>query len=79
MVYAERVPLAKGATLDLALHGGEDYELLFTTAPRRRVAEEIAGVRVTRLGEIIRGGGAFICDRDGRRMPLPPRGWEHFR
>ncbi|MBZ5513228.1 MAG: thiamine-phosphate kinase [Acidobacteriia bacterium] len=79
VVYAERVPLAKGATLDLALHGGEDYELLFTTAPRRRVAEEIAGVRVTRLGEIIRGGGAFICDRDGRRMPLPPRGWEHFR
>ncbi len=79
VVYAESVPMAKGATLDLALHGGEDYELLFTAAPRTRVAEEIAGVRVTRLGEIIRGGGAFICGRNGRRMPLPPRGWEHFR
>ena len=79
VVYAESVPMAKGATLDLALHGGEDYELLFTAAPRTRVAEEIAGVRVTRLGEIIRGDRAFICDKKGRRKPLPPRGWEHFR
>ncbi|MGB9106167.1 MAG: AIR synthase-related protein [Terriglobales bacterium] len=79
VVYAESVPLAKGATLDLALHGGEDYELLFTAAPRTRVAEEIAGVRVTRLGEIIRGDRVFLSDREGRRRPMPPRGWEHFR
>lgn len=79
VVYAERVPVAKGATLDPALHGGEDYELLFTAAPRTRVPAEIAGVRVTRIGKIIRGGDAFICDRNGKRKPLPPRGWEHFR
>ena len=77
VVYAESVPVAKGATLDLALHGGEDYELLFTA--RTRVAKEIAGVPVTRIGEIIRGNRVFICDRNGRRKPLPPRGWEHFR
>lgn len=77
VVYAESVPLAKGASLDLALHGGEDYELLFTA--RTRVAKEIAGVPLTRLGEIIRGDRVFICDRNGRRKPLPPRGWEHFR
>jgi thiamine-monophosphate kinase len=79
VVYAESVPLAQGATLDLALHGGEDYELLFTAAPRTRVAEEIAGVRVTRLGEIIRGDRVFLSDRQGCRRPMPPRGWEHFR
>jgi thiamine-monophosphate kinase len=79
VVYGESVPLAKGATLNLALHGGEDYELLFTAAPRTRVPKEIAGVRVTRLGEIIRGDQVFICDRNGRRKPLTPRGWEHFR
>lgn len=79
VVYAERVPVAKGATLDVALHGGEDYELLFTAAAGTRVAEEIAGVRVTRIGEMIRGDRVFICDRNGRRKPLPPRGWEHFR
>jgi len=79
VVYAESVPLAKGATLELALHGGEDYELLFTAAPRTRVPAEIAGIRVTRIGEVIRGDRVFICGRDGRRKPLPPRGWEHFR
>ncbi|MFI5112400.1 MAG: thiamine-phosphate kinase [Terriglobales bacterium] len=79
VVYAESVPVAKGATLELALHGGEDYELLFTAAPRTRVLEEIAGVQVNRIGEIIRGDRAFVCDRNGRRKPLPPRGWEHFR
>jgi thiamine-monophosphate kinase len=79
VVYAESVPVAKGATMEMALHGGEDYELLFTAAPRTRVAEEIAGVRVTRLGEIIRGDRVFLSDRQGRRRPMPPRGWEHFR
>ena len=79
VVYADSMPLAKGVTLALALHGGEDYELLFTAAPRTRLAEEIAGVRVTRIGEVIRGNRVFLCDRNGRREPLLPRGWEHFR
>ena len=61
VVYAESVPVAKGATLDLALHGGEDYELLFTAPPRTRVPTQIAGVRITRIGEIIRGNRVFIA------------------
>lgn len=79
VLYAESVPVAKGASLELALHGGEDYELLFTAAPRTRIADQIAGIRVTRIGEIIRGNRAFLADRQGRRRPLPARGWEHFR
>ncbi len=79
VLYAESLPIARGATLDLALHGGEDYELLFTAPPRTRVPAQIAGIRITRIGEIIRGNRAFIADRQGRRQPLSPRGWEHFR
>lgn len=79
VVYAESVPVTKGATLELALHGGEDYELLFTAPPRTRVPAEIAGLAVSRIGEIIRGNGVFLADRQGRRRPMPPRGWEHFR
>jgi thiamine-monophosphate kinase len=79
VVYAESIPIEPGATLELALHGGEDYELLFTAPPRTRVPSRIAGIAVTRLGEIIRGDRVFICDRNGRRKPLAPRGWEHFR
>jgi thiamine-monophosphate kinase len=79
VLYAESIPVAKGATLDLALHGGEDYELLFTAPPRKRVPEQIAGIRVTRIGEMIGGSRVFLADRSGRRRPVPPRGWEHFR
>jgi thiamine-monophosphate kinase len=79
VVYAESVPVAKGATLELALHGGEDYELLFTAPARKRVPQEIAGVRVARIGEVIGGDRVFLADRQGRRRPMPPRGWEHFR
>jgi thiamine-monophosphate kinase len=79
VVHADSVPVAKGATLELALHGGEDYELLFTAPFRTRVPAQIAGVHVTRLGEIIPGNRLLLTDRPGRRRPLPPRGWEHFR
>jgi thiamine-monophosphate kinase len=79
VVYAESIPVAKGATPQLAMHGGEDYELLFTARPRTRVPQAIAGLAVTRIGEIIRGNRVFISDRNGRRKPLAPRGWEHFR
>jgi thiamine-monophosphate kinase len=79
VVYAESIPVAKKATLQLALHGGEDYGLLFTAAAGKRVPQEIAGVKVARIGEIIHGDRVFIADRHGRRRPMPPRGWEHFR
>ncbi len=79
VLYAESIPLARGATLELALHGGEDYELLFPAPPRTRVPRQIAGISITRIGEIIRGSRVFLADRTGRRRPLAPRGWEHFR
>lgn len=71
-IDASAVPVAKGATLKQALHGGEDYELLFTA--RRAVPKSIAGVPVTRIGQIAGRRGVRI---DGRK--LKPEGWEHFR
>jgi thiamine monophosphate kinase len=52
--------------------------LLFTAPGSRTVPSRIAGVRVTRIGEIIRGKGMWQVDSHGQRKPLPPRGWEHF-
>jgi thiamine-monophosphate kinase len=68
--------------LAFALHGGEDYELLFTAPRTQKVPATIAGVRVTRIGEIVRQkrGAAplTIVQADGRAEPLPKGGWEHF-
>jgi thiamine-monophosphate kinase len=89
VVEAKAVPVAAGASLELALHGGEDYELLFTASPRTRVPGRIAGVPVSMIGEIQRaskggkpsssGNRIQLRDRAGRLWPLKPRGWEHFR
>ena len=66
------------AALDLALHGGEDYELLFTAARAKRFPTHVAGVRITRIGEIVRGSGMKMT-RAGKQNALRVRGWEHFR
>ena len=64
-------------TLDMALHGGEDYELLFTSG--RRVPTRIAGVEITRIGEVTRRLGMRIRGSDRRVRRLAVRGWEHFQ
>jgi thiamine-monophosphate kinase len=70
---------AKKVDLQLALHGGEDYELLFTVPRAKRIPSRIAGVPVTQIGEITRGRTIFLKGRDQIRHKLEPRGWEHFR
>jgi hypothetical protein len=45
---------AREVDLDLALHGGEDYELLFAACPGKRVPSQIAGVALTHIGVITR-------------------------
>jgi thiamine-monophosphate kinase len=64
--------------LELALNGGEDYELLFSTPPTARLPSSIAGVRITRIGSLVRGSSISLLAPSGRRSPLTPGGWEHF-
>ncbi len=77
--------LAAGAkeVMDLALHGGEDYELLFTAPPGARVPRVGAGVPVCEIGEIrLRRGKRrqiVLETSDGKQARLELRGWEHFR
>jgi thiamine-monophosphate kinase len=64
----DEVPVFPGATLEEALHGGEDYELLFTLRRATRA--------FPRIGTIVRGkpGAVRYLGR-----PLEPLGWDHFR
>jgi len=82
--WAQAVPLAEigkpaaPVELKFALHGGDDYELLFTAPRSARVPREIGGVTLTCIGEIVRGGRILLVDESGSRSILKPRGWEHF-
>lgn len=70
--------LGKAVDLGVALHGGDDYELLFTAPQSRRVPSRIAGVAVRKIGRITRRAGVFLKE-EGRLKKLAPRGWEHFK
>jgi thiamine-monophosphate kinase len=80
-VEAALLPVGRGATLEDALHGGDDYELLFTADANARVPRSIAGVPVRRVGRMLRrqaGRPRMILLRDGRQTELRAQGWQHF-
>jgi thiamine-monophosphate kinase len=68
---------AQQVGFDLALHGGEDYELLFTSA--RKIPATVTGVPMTRVGRITRRRGMVLIAEDASRSRLRARGWEHFK
>jgi thiamine-monophosphate kinase len=84
-LLAEAIPRAivgkppREVDLELALHGGEDYELLFTVPTRKPVPSRIAKVPITQIGYITRRRKIFLTGREGLKHELAPRGWEHFR
>ena len=67
-------------SLDFALTGGEDYELLFTAS-----GEVIESVRtladfpITVIGKITREGGVTLLDKEGKPFSLDKKGWEHLK
>lgn len=66
--------------LQLALHGGEDFELLFTVRPGdvARLPRRVDGVEITRIGEVrILADGVKISE-GSRVWELNPGGWKHF-
>jgi len=83
-ILADQIPRARVGSkrhpidLKLALHGGEDYELLFTAPARKHVPGSVAGVAITPIGRITPGKRILL--RTSKRVEaLEPRGWEHFR
>lgn len=75
-VALDLVPAAAGATLEEAVGGGEDYELVFTAADAARVAATFAQAGLRPPLAI----GSCTADPAERTLagdPLPPTGWEH--
>jgi thiamine-monophosphate kinase len=67
--------------LQLALHGGDDYELLFT-APANKISmlpKGYEGISLTRIGIITESPELIVSEENGRERRLLPGGWDPFR
>ncbi|MBX7221727.1 MAG: thiamine-phosphate kinase [Blastocatellia bacterium] len=96
-IKANQIPVSTAARLfshrnrqnaiELALHGGEEYELLFTVSPARRndfeaFAKELAAgpdaVEFSCLGEIKDVSHGLKIETTNGIFPLPVKGFDHF-
>jgi thiamine-monophosphate kinase len=89
VVWAQKIPMVRIPPeihrlgldpLELALHGGEDYELLFTV-PKKfsgRLPRKVKGVSVTVIGEITRAKNIVLLGSDGNSVSLQTKGWDPF-
>jgi thiamine-monophosphate kinase len=88
-IETERVPVDRAAVasvgaeeaLDLALHGGEDYELCFVTDPGVVDVGYFAdqyGLSVTRVGYVSPGSGVWMETPEGHRTEARRGGFDHF-
>lgn len=66
--------------LQLALHGGEDFELLFTVKADdvTRLPRRVDGVEITCIGEITKAADGVNISEGPRVWELNPGGWKHF-
>uniref|UniRef100_Q02AU6 Thiamine-monophosphate kinase n=1 Tax=Solibacter usitatus (strain Ellin6076) TaxID=234267 RepID=Q02AU6_SOLUE len=69
-------PVFPGASLEQALHGGEDYELLFTVRAGTRVPPDFEGLALQQIGTMRKGKPGVVV-LDG--APLPALGYDHLR
>jgi thiamine-monophosphate kinase len=67
--------------VQLAFHGGDDYELLFTVPPPKAklLPKTFQGVSLTAIGKITRSRKVMVLDEQGHATQLAPRGWDPFR
>src|SRR5258708_7659944 len=66
--------------IHLGLHGGDDYELLFTVPQRKAklLPKNFKGVGLTAIGRITRERELLVLEADGRAKQLRPHGWDPF-
>jgi thiamine-monophosphate kinase len=80
-----KLPLLRGIAVEsarqLALHGGDDYELLFAVSPRKTASlpAKFGKLRLTQIGEITKGRIVQIVGKDGAGHPFRAAGWDPFR
>jgi len=81
VAIAGRHSLKRFDATEFALHGGDDYELLFTAAPKTvaRIPSTIGRVLITRIGEITSHKSILLTGESGVTEKLQNKGWDPFR
>ena len=66
--------------LALALHGGEDFELLFTVSPETlfHLPKRVDGITISRIGVITDAAGIIQVREHNHTWQLQPQGFTHF-
>jgi thiamine-monophosphate kinase len=83
-LVANRVPTPPipdaEVALGLALHGGEDYQLLFTVSPSKssKIPRHFGRFPLHCIGEIRASRGINLIAPDGKTLPVETHGYDHF-
>jgi thiamine-monophosphate kinase len=89
-IYSNRLPLPDGvfstkfSEVDrrtAAIHGGDDYELLFCVAKANasKIPRKSHGVALAEIGEVTNKRGVFLIENSGESHPLRSGGWDPFK
>lgn len=84
-IELSRIPLPGGIdpkrAQPWALHGGDDYELLFTVPPSKALffPAEYCKLRLTQIGKITAERRIQVVDEEGTMRALAAAGWDPFR
>lgn len=83
-LFTDKIPVSDSVKIDLALNGGEDYELCFTVPAKytsdvsQKLKKETA-TNVAIVGKIIpKIQGRWLINGAGKKFPLIAKGWDHF-
>jgi len=87
-IELDNVPISKAALdyaliagvdpLDLALYGGEEFELVVCLKKKSAKRALSAAKSLSVIGRVTRDAGTVTLLRGGKRTPVEPRGWEHL-
>jgi thiamine-monophosphate kinase len=83
-LFAEQIPMPalanRNDAMELALHGGEDYQLLFTVSAKNaaKIPKHFGKIPLHCIGEIQTSKAINLVTPDGKTRALKPEGWDHF-
>jgi thiamine-monophosphate kinase len=87
-INIDRIPIAaevqgfakehRLSALELALYGGEEYELVVTIKPERFQDLKKRVPSLTRIGVVEKDSFGVVAHLDGKRVQVKEQGWQHF-